>query len=79
MSVTIKGDKPLEACPFCGGAATLERIEDEEKDLIGYMVECEACYATGPAHTARPHQEELARDAAIAQWNRRAPSILLAH
>jgi Lar family restriction alleviation protein len=54
----------LKPCPFCGGAAEIERYGDVRQSTIYACTECGACLETSEtwAHGTR--------------WNTRAPSVL---
>jgi hypothetical protein len=55
-------DQPLD-CPFCGSTVEIAPLDGREPDLWG--VSCRGCIA---------HIEEVGKAAAVAAWNRRAPS-----
>lgn len=53
------GETKLLPCPFCGGEAY-------EAARHNWAVACADCFAIGPVH--------VTREAAVREWNRRAPS-----
>lgn len=57
----------LKPCPHCGlGGDEIELLEDRERVIVSHYVYCDGCGArTG---------YKFSGEAAIAAWNRRAPS-----
>lgn len=49
----------FEGCPFCGN----EQVGTVEIDIDSWMVECQACHATGPVYPTE--------NAARLHWNLR--------
>lgn len=59
----MKANEPeLKPCPFCGGRAKFEYVDDQFKDNNVFVV-CGSCKTSSAIHSTK-------RDA-IAAWNRR--------
>jgi hypothetical protein len=65
-------DVTLAPCPFCGGEAFIESIQD------GKAVRCGKCLSHGPAEYFGPPSLGPARNRAAAAWNIRAATALTA-
>lgn len=69
-------DRELLPCPFCGQQeAFVEQLDSDASVVIcqGMVDEHSACLARGPVGVQQSDMEEQpGRDAAVAEWNRRA-------
>jgi len=69
-------DRELLPCPFCGQQdAFVEQLDSDASVVIcqGMVDEHSACLARGPVSVQQSEMEDQpGRDAAIAEWNRRA-------
>jgi len=63
----------LRACPFCGAAPSVETFARGAHEPVAARVTCPRCHAATQMKQARPDEVEVAREAAIAAWNRRTP------
>jgi Lar family restriction alleviation protein len=66
----------LLPCPFCGETTELgvEYDDGPQNPFPGYRVICRTCGGIGPADDAR--SDNVSREQAIANWNRRPTSTL---
>ena len=69
-------DGDLKACPFCSGDAVLSYyMRGESKEVAGFYVECNSCWAGGEPFDIQgeaPDRDDYTRSKAIAAWNTRA-------
>ena len=59
-------EKELKSCPFCGGEAKIERIDDS---YLCYVI-CTKCHATAPGFFNYPGSNS--EEKSVHAWNRRA-------
>ena len=62
-------EKELKSCPFCGGEAKIEHIDD---DYLCYAI-CTKCYATAQGFLNYPGSNS--EEKAVYAWNRRVGEL----
>lgn len=78
----------MKPCPFCGSGIVEYAVKENDRDERCWFVECQECFAKGPAYVAHedgdfpaavhvhPFDEIVtAVSKAAAAWNRRAVSV----